>query len=231
MEEKRQTYGRRRKRKADLYTKKYYAKRTRSVGTTKFIGPVRPNQKFNFKYAQKFSLNPSSGGLAAVQIFSANGLYDPDISGIGHQPMGFDQIQAFYDHHVVIASKVKVWFSSRDGNIYDNIVSIHVMDDVGPETDIQTTLERPLGVNQMLKAGEGTSPVCLELGVNPIKYLGKKTYDDDQLEGSVSSNPNEGVYFHVSAAPIQAVDAGQIDCYAVIEYVALMIEPRNIPAS
>lgn len=220
------------KRKRRLYTKKYLEKaaRRRSLATTKFVGPLRNNQKFTFKYASRFSIDPGVTGVPGVQVFSANGLYDPDITNIGHQPMGFDQIQAFYDHHVVIASKIKVWFSARNSNIYDQVISIHVADSLTAETDMTTILERPVCVNKMVGNGDN-EPACLTLGVNPLKYLGKNGTDDNELEGSASANPSEGCFFHVSSAPLQGVNASALDCYAVIEYVAVMIEPKALTGS
>ena len=47
------------------------------------------------KYCQEVSLNPTVGAVASAD-FAANGLYDPYLSGVGHQPMGFDQLMTFF---------------------------------------------------------------------------------------------------------------------------------------
>ena len=55
------------------------------------------------KYVEFFSSNTGTA-VPAVKYFSANGCYDPYISGTGHQPRGFDQWTAFYDHYCALRS-------------------------------------------------------------------------------------------------------------------------------
>lgn len=45
---------------------------------------------------------------AQTQIFNLNSIYDPDRSGVGHQPLGYDQWAAFYNRYRVIGVKVTV---------------------------------------------------------------------------------------------------------------------------
>lgn len=204
----------------------------RRVSNVAYKGPLAVQQKCTMKYAAGFSLDPSSAGSAATHVFSANGLYDPDITSAGHQPMGFDQIQAFYDHWVVIGSKITVWFGQRNSNAYDQIISIHVKDTSAVDTNVQTILERPLCIDKMISAGNSGNSEKIVMTLNPNTFLGRsKPLADDQLKGSVSSNPAEQCYFHVCTAPIQSVDASAIDCYAVLEYTAVFIEPKNINGS
>lgn len=42
------------------------------------------------------------------RVFAGNGLFDPDITGTGHQPLGFDQWMGIYDRYRVHASSIKV---------------------------------------------------------------------------------------------------------------------------
>lgn len=35
-------------------------------------------------------------------------MYDPDLTGFGHQPYFFDQLTDIYSHYVVIGSKIKI---------------------------------------------------------------------------------------------------------------------------
>lgn len=45
---------------------------------------------------------------AASQAYRANDLYDPDSTGIGHQPKGFDQLCLMYGKFTVLGSKISV---------------------------------------------------------------------------------------------------------------------------
>ena len=52
------------------------------------------------KYSQTFTI---SSALGAVQRFNLNNIYDPDRTGVGHQPYGYDQLGAIYNRYRVIA--------------------------------------------------------------------------------------------------------------------------------
>ena len=66
------------------------------------------------KYCDFVTLNATASGSAVPLIhhFRANSLYDPDQSSSGHQPRGFDELAAIYDHYCVIGSKIKVSFEN-----------------------------------------------------------------------------------------------------------------------
>lgn len=53
-------------------------------------------------------------GALAIYVYTTNGLYDPNTTGIGHQPTGFDQLMALYNEYVVIGSTIKVSFTNSD---------------------------------------------------------------------------------------------------------------------
>jgi hypothetical protein len=50
----------------------------------------------------------NDGAAAGVRSFAANGLYDPDITGVGHQPLGFDTFASVYLDYLVLKSTLHV---------------------------------------------------------------------------------------------------------------------------
>ncbi len=88
------------------YKRRYKRRRRRrrrrarpNFGSKSILGNRLP---IKFKYQTSGTLNPGVAGVAAIQVMTANGLYDPDITGVGHQPRGFDQIMALYNHYTVV---------------------------------------------------------------------------------------------------------------------------------
>lgn len=93
----------------------YYRKKKRGVGYRRFnksktsIGrSFMPGRKS----ARLVYCSDALGATTTVAIqwhdFAANGMYDPDITGVGHQPMGFDQLAAIYQRYRVNACKITV---------------------------------------------------------------------------------------------------------------------------
>lgn len=52
----------------------------------------------------------TAGSSSLRQLCSGNSIYDPDATGVGGQPTGFDQWFAFYQHVVVLGCKITVEF-------------------------------------------------------------------------------------------------------------------------
>ena len=72
------------------------------TNVNKSLGPLLPAQRYitSMKYSQTFTI---SSALGAVQRFNLNNIYDPDRTGVGHQPYGYDQLGAIYNRYRVIA--------------------------------------------------------------------------------------------------------------------------------
>jgi len=53
-------------------------------------------------------IGATSTTTPTLRVFKANGLFDPDYTGTGHQPRGFDQMASLYNNYKVSAVKVVV---------------------------------------------------------------------------------------------------------------------------
>ena len=70
------------------------------TNVNKSLGPFAQRYITSMKYSQTFTI---SSALGAVQRFNLNNIYDPDRTGVGHQPYGYDQLGAIYNRYRVIA--------------------------------------------------------------------------------------------------------------------------------
>lgn len=184
-------------------------------------------------YAERgFTLNPGAAGTVSTHVFSAIGLFDPDITGIGHQPTGFDQIMTFYDHYTVIASKIYVRYQNNDSTNHQ-FCGIFLKDTAVTETDYRVIVENGLGTYTHLAANFSDQGVAeLQYGCSTAKFMGRPNLlSEDDLRGSATSNPVDQAYFHVWAAPTTSVDSLTVVCSVRIEYVAVFTEPRTAPIS
>lgn len=60
------------------------------------------------KYVQRVNMSITAAAQVQIQKFSGNSAFDPDYTGVGTQPNGYDQWAAFYSKYCVMASKFKV---------------------------------------------------------------------------------------------------------------------------
>lgn len=194
--------------------------------------PLLTSQIATLRYSTVFNLNPVTGGIVVGHVFSANGLFDPDITGAGHQPRGFDQLMQLFDHYTVLGSKITCDFMwGSDTSAKEPImIGINVNDDVGIEnTNNYDYLEDGYTQYSMLGLTR-TEPIRISNQVNPLRFLGK-TAADAECKGAAASNPTEQVLFHVFAAPMSSSDIEPVFVNVVLEYNVKLTEPRLAPAS
>lgn len=192
------------------------------------IFPVVVTKKL--RYSTTFQLTCTSGA-AATYVFRANDLFDPDYTGTGHQPMGFDQMILFYNHFVVLSAKIKATVRNKT-NTSPFTACVRVDSNVTPITVIDRVLE----FGGLVTAEVDTlSSACqlLELGVDIPKFQGLNRANalaDSQLRGDAASSPGELVLFHVQIWDTAAfTSTANID--VVLEQTATFLEPRDLTES
>ena len=173
----------------------------------------------------------SGAGTTGSYVFSANGLYDPDITSTGGQPKGFDQIMGFFYHYCVIRSRIRVLFASTSGGapqvalaISGTSVPVASPESVLESGRVSTLWLMPVGVN----GSHGALATSCNIGQYESKV---NIIDDSRLSGDVSANPLEQTYYiiYVSYPIDSTVVSAAIQ--ATIEYEAVFYEPRDLGLS
>lgn len=175
------------------------------------------------------SLNPGAAGSAATYVFSANGVYDPNVTGAGHQPAGFDQYMALYNEYVVLGARCVVRFQNSDGS-NAQIVGLAVVDNPTTSTDYRVYIENGWCKQSFIEAnGSGDAFRTLVMDVSIDKFGKQNIYNDDVYAGTSSGNPAQQVYFHLFVTPVdQTADAGVVFASAEIRYdVVFRLPSKN----
>jgi len=182
------------------------------------------------RYVDTFVVATSSS-LIGKYVFSANGMFDPNITGTGHQPMYFDQQTGIYNHYVVVRSKIKVFASSAASAGVPTMFCILGNDDptttpVSLEGVRENANASPL---KMIVPDQGT-PVILTASYDANQIFGPNATSQDNLEGTAAANPTEGYFFVVCQQGIP-VTGTTINYFVEIEYQALWRELKDIVSS
>lgn len=153
-------------------------------------------------YSEHGQTVSSAGGAAGVRVYSLNNLFDPDVTGVGHQPVGFDQIMALYENYLVMNCKYKV--SCLNTSASEMIFGCSATDAVGTQTDCRVYLEN--GMTNWRIIPKNTNPNTAELAgyVNLPKLHGipESSYkDDSDYIGSQTAGPIDQGYLHVWVVP------------------------------
>lgn len=182
---------------------------------------------------QFFGRQALTGSASSVQayVYSANGPYDPDITGTGLQPVGFDQLMTFYNHYTVMNSRIRVVFQNT------GTVDTHVAVSVSGSSTV-TTDEAVLVANGELvytvltPSGIAGSIATLRASTNAARFQGiDDVMDDPNMRGDSASNPTEQLYYHCSIWNPASATVPTVLLDAYIEYDVIFHEPRKAPLS
>lgn len=207
-----------------------YNKRSNRLGFRK--APMPNKFATKLRYSEYSTLNTGAGGTAAAHVVKANGLYDPNYTGTGHQPRGFDQLMTMYDHFTVIGAKISVdWSTNSSASIGPLQVGISVKDSATTYSDGNDYAEGRNVVSRVIRstsASGNAGYMHLSKQFSTAKFLGRsKVLADPELKGSVSADPTEGAYFHIWCAPLSTNDEPALTIKYRVDYLVVFTEPKQ----
>jgi len=166
---------------------------------------------------------------AGTYVMSANGLFDPDITGTGGQPMGFDQMMVFFNHYTVLRSRIRVVFDNVTGGGVLATVALSTNASSTPTTVVENLIENGDVTFQKLGfAGAFGSSCTLKRTLDVGKYQGlRNIIDDPDMRGDAASNPTEQSYYHLSVWDQVGATSISVQAQMLIEYDTIFHEPRK----
>lgn len=188
------------------------------------------------RYAQQGVLSTGAAGVMATYNFRCNGMFDPDQSGVGHQPMYFDQMMAIYDHYTVIGAKIRVTFAQADTTPTTAQTRIPVLCGVFVNDDSTTTpgingvLENALMSAKTFNLNAGSALTC-KMGWSAKKVFGGSVLGNASLVGTATVNPAEEQFFTLFLDSAAMLDSTDVYYRVQIDYIAVFTELKDIATS
>ena len=201
------------------------------------IGAFPNTKTLNLRYVENFTLNPGVLG-SSVQVFSMNGLFDPNITGLGHQPMFFDNYMAIYAAYRVnvayitfvaidtqIVNSVQTATGTTSGQFYaanERAVRMFIVKDrtqVDYSASLNTLIEEGNTNMAWRYAPQTTSGFMPKLRMtgNPVTLLNVNK-KDEELQGSASTNPFNEAYFICGVDNMPGSNADSMNFQVIITY-------------
>jgi len=185
--------------------------------------------KCNLRYVDSTTLSPS-GPAAAAYVFRLNSLFDPNFTGVGHQPLGFDQIMLMYNHYQVDSVRVKIeWLN--DSAFSGALCGFEIADDATLTTPLSTRIENSW--NKYRSVSDLSTPLTQTITVSIGEYLSRRTNNQDpDLRALATSNPAEIVYLIIWSQLLNSgASALNIDFLVTLDFFATFSEPKTLAAS
>ncbi len=147
-------------------------------------------------------------------VFALNGCYDPDITGIGHQPRYFDQFMGLYVRYRVLRAAVRMTYvplsTGAAGGVLMSLWPTLVATTL-EGTSLQNLLDNPNLISRVANGTGSQFAPSVQTEID-IEALSETDRYATTLYGSSSSNPTYPVYVHVFLATmdITSLLAGQL---------------------
>lgn len=200
--------------------------------------PLLAGRLVEFKYVAPVSLDPAAG-VISFHTFIANGMFDPDYSGIGHQPLGYDQwLPTFFNHYCVVKSKCtfQAWAPDTTVNANTLVMGINLVDDTTTLAGhtVTSMMERPRCTYKLItNSNSGTATQMVNKTFNAQQFFSRKdVIGSDQLRGSSAGNPQETAVYQcwIGAADVGS-NPSTVKGIVTITYTARLLEPRIVNQS
>lgn len=234
-------YTKRTKGRKRLYRRRRGYRKTNSTLARPLYGAVNLSKsplpevfKTTLRYTDFDKLDVLLTNQADAHVIALNGMYDPDITFVGHQPRGFDQMMQLYNKYQVIGAKVTFEMLNTStvpiqvgyAIMNTTVVGQYMSDYIEACTDVQyqsigasgTSLDRYKGIAKF----------------SPKKYFKRNNISDiDSLIASSSTNPSLPAFMHLWCAS-NGASANQLNTVFLtftIEYIVLFREPKIVASS
>jgi len=145
-----------------------------------------------------------SGAIISDQVFNLNSIFDPDRTGVGHQPLGHDQWQTFYNRYRVDSVDVELTWVNGSGTQAADILALASNDSSAINTlaRFQAAAESSFCRSSMLSyySSNNVERWKMKYYLNQITGVTRAKYQSDDLYAAdMGSSPTEVIVLHLAS--------------------------------
>lgn len=190
------------------------------------LRPIPSRFITKLKYSQTFSV---SGSLTTPYQFNLNSIFDPDRTGTGTQPYGYDQLAGLYNRYRVVSCSYVVSGYNATSPIRvaafpsNNTTVVGTVSEAIMQPRCKFIHQNP-GANQKVLKGKVYIPALM--GRNKSQYMA-----DDDYQAQIAANPNELAILSVYSAGTLDGPVSGTSLTIVLTYVVELFDVSQLPAS
>jgi len=222
--------GRRNGRKKVMRPRRKYYK-SRVVSPRNTFGGFPQTKMTRLRYCDTVTIDPGAA-IIGYYSFRANGIYDPDQTSTGHQPMGRDIWAQIYNRYVVLGAKITATFSPQEKLSHPYIYGIKIDDDGATV---------PLNVSELVESGQSKyrmanndytvrGPQSITKYFSAKKWFNVSNVKDNvtRIGAPIGADPADIASFLLWVGPAGHIsDSSPWHVTVKIEYIVLFTEPQD----
>lgn len=208
------------------YTRKPIRRnRTTTLVNNSRLAPIPQRFITKMKYADTFQLSTVGGG---VYRFNLNSIFDPNRTGVGHQPYARDQLATLYNRYRVYKVNYAITFfnsstASKVAVCPSNIeMGVATISEVMENPQSKWAVATPGGSSKVIS---GTVSLPALTGRTKAQYMA-----DDRYQAEMTTSPAELLILNIFGQSL--IDAGiTIDCAINLTYFVECFDRQSLSQS
>ncbi len=201
------------------------------LGRTHFGLPA--TQVVKMKYATYLAQTCTTGVMNSY-VFSANSIFDPDVTSIGHQPLGHDQWAVFYNNYCVVGARIKLVSGAAPSSSEHSVIGVILLGDSSLTASTWNALSEQ-GIESMNLIAPSSAQLLKTAGnaFDARRWFNVHEPGDalSRIGAAFGSNPSERAYFVVFMQSANGSGTSSTVSTVEIEYDVLLSEPKEIAQS
>ena len=149
--------------------RRVYKRSSRNLRSVKQGNAFPDRSLVKMRYADNYEMN-SVGGISS-QIWRVNSIFDPDSTGVGHQPYSHDQWAALYNEYNVHGVKVDLRLTNNSSTVPMDCV-FYFNNNGTAIGKMSTAKEKPYSSHRLLGVSTGNNTATISRYVNLKKLYG-----------------------------------------------------------
>lgn len=202
-------------RKGNGKSKQKKNSKSRARSNVKAVGPFPPLVNRTFRYNDYWSATEAATGTGVFYAMSTSALNDPNSTGVGHQPMYYDQMfSATGPYLKFLALSTTAIMDVANLSIYPMMCCVYASANNTTPASLTQALEKPYSRRFMIAGNTGgpcakrvvfSFPHERALGVTKQHLL-----TDDYYAGVYNASPSVNCFLNFYAVTIAGTGAGAI---------------------
>lgn len=198
-------------------------------GLMQNVGPFGARWAGKLKYVDKFNTSTVSG-IYNEQLFNLNSLFDPDRTGVGHQPLGFDQLNVIYQRYRVLKTSYRLTMVNSDQTGSIALVTA-VNNSTASLASVAYALEEGYSSFRIRNAFADPNIISATVVLNSLTGNSLIAYrSDDAYAALVTASPTELMILHIGLEGTTALSAS-VQYYIEMEFDCEFWDPLQLAQS
>jgi len=202
-----------------------YRKRAYKTNVNRSLQPIPQRYICKMKYSETFALS----GLSPGYQFNLNSIFDPNRTGIGHQPYGHDTFQTLYNRYRVISCSWNI--TAYNGGVPIRLVA-QPANEVLTANSVSEVCENPRSKwilqppNSPMKILKGKTYIPSLTGRTKAQYMA-----DDRYQAQFGTSPSELAILNIYHAGLADIGVDNTLGTITLEYTVELCDVKHLTQS